>query len=133
MIEKQPYVAYVIANKGTEGEEFDIATITDIKELAEKRIQQAIAEGFDCGYIEQGNAVIETYGKHGGGAEVYYQAYAVRNKGQENEQPELLGISPTQKEAEINIRIAMKSGVDYGYIKQGTTVIKSYDESGLTK
>jgi len=132
-MEEQTYVAYAIENWGTEDEQFDIVAMTDVKELAEMRIQQAMASGFDCGYIERGNTVIETYDKHGKGSEVYYQVYAVKNKGQENEQSELLGFAPTRKSAEMNIRLAIASGFDCGYIKQGTTVVKSYNESSFDK
>ena len=55
------YTAYAVVNKGHENEQREIISMTDIKDLAEKRIRQAIASGFDYGYIKQGTTVIKSY------------------------------------------------------------------------
>jgi len=60
-MEIQPYVAYAVANKGKDNEQREIVSMTDMKHLAEKRIRQAIASGFDYGYIKQGLTVVQSY------------------------------------------------------------------------
>lgn len=62
-----------------------------------------------------------------------YVAYAVANKGKENEQREIISMTDDKTLAEKRIRQAIASGFDYGYIKQGTTVIKSYNESSFVR
>ena len=60
-MQEQGFVAYVVVNKGKANEQRQIVSMTDIKALAEKRIRQAIASGFDYGYIKQGLTVIKSY------------------------------------------------------------------------
>lgn len=60
-MEGQNYTAYAVANKGKENEQIEIVSMTDMVHLAEKRIRQAIASGFDYGYIKQGTTVIKSY------------------------------------------------------------------------
>lgn len=64
---------------------------------------------------------------------MYYQAYVVKNRRQENEQREMINFTPEKKEAEWSIRNAIASGFDYGYIKQGFEVVQSYNESSFIK
>lgn len=57
----QGYVAYAVVNKSKENEQIEVVSMTDMKHLAIKRIRQAIASGFDYGYIKQGTTVIKSY------------------------------------------------------------------------
>lgn len=65
--------------------------------------------------------------------ELFYQAYAVANKGKPDEQREFLGFTAHKRFAENHIRDAIASGFDYGYIKQGFEVIQSYNESSFSR
>jgi len=62
-----------------------------------------------------------------------YQAYAVANKGKENEQRNLLHFTTDRADAVLAIRNAIASGFDYGYLKQGFEVVQSFNESSFTR
>lgn len=64
--------------------------------------------------------------------EKMYQIYAVVNKGKPTEQREFLGFTQHKQFAINQIRDAIASGFDYGYIKQGFDVVQSYNESSFT-
>lgn len=46
--------AYAVANKGTPNEQRELVYIGEYKHHAQNRIRDAIASGFDYGYIKQG-------------------------------------------------------------------------------
>lgn len=48
------FQAYAVANKGTPQEQHDLFYFGESKTQARDRIRQAIASGFDYGYIKQG-------------------------------------------------------------------------------
>jgi len=64
---------------------------------------------------------------------MFYQAYAVANKGKANEQRELLHFTPDKDDAILAIRNAVASGFDYGYLKQGFEIVQSFNESSFTR
>lgn len=51
--------------------------------------------------------------------EKWFQAYAVANKGTPQERREMLYFGESETQARNNIRQAIASGFDYGYINQG--------------
>lgn len=56
------------------------------------------------------------------------QGYAVANKGQPNEQRELVYFGESKDLAKNRIRDAIASGFEYGYVKQGFETVGYYTE-----
>lgn len=61
-----------------------------------------------------------------------YQAYAVANKGQPNEQRELLYSGESERAAREHVRQAISSGFEYGYVKQNAVTIAFLTERSFT-
>ena len=62
---------------------------------------------------------------------MFYQAYAVKDKGRPTEQRELVSITEYKEFAKNRIRDAIASGFDYGYIKQGFETVGYYAETSF--
>ena len=59
------------------------------------------------------------------------QGYAVANKGQQNEQRELVYFGENKDLARNRIRDAIASGFEYGYVKQGFETVGYYTEDAF--
>lgn len=53
--------AYVVANKGKENEQREMIYLGESKEFARAKIRDAIASGFEYGYIKEGFHTIASF------------------------------------------------------------------------